>query len=104
MTLKAFTFPSFEEWNETYEYVQKIGDYTCAIDCFDFSSEELDCIAAFANSNNPTSEYVPKVFCSSIRCNISDNKTLKDWYEKVTIQISDKWKNFILDTYFCTEN
>lgn len=101
MIFKTFTFPSFEEWNKKQEYYKKIGDYTCSIKVFSCGCDKSTYIATFANSDNPTNIYVAKIFCSSISCNMSDSETLKAWYEKVTVQINDKWKDFILDTYFC---
>lgn len=41
MTIKTFDFPSFEEWNKTQEYTQKIGDYTCAISIVTFGVTEI---------------------------------------------------------------
>ncbi len=101
MTLKTFTFPSFEEWNKEQEYYEKIGAYTCAIEVSEWAHDESKYVAAFAASDDPIITFLKKDFYSSIECDPHDYQTLKNWYEKVTVEINDKWKYFILDTYFC---
>lgn len=108
MTIKTFEFPSFEEWNKTRKYSQKIGDYTCAIETvagWCNVNTKNDYEAVIANSDNPTNIHVKKIFNKCINdCDESDEKTLKEWYEAVIVELNDKWKAFILDTYFITDN
>lgn len=106
MTIKIFDFPSFEEWNKTQEYTQKIGDYTCRIGVVTFWTREdprNDYQAAIANFDCPTNIYVPKIFSEKITYNISDEKNLKEWYETVIVKLNDEWKKFILEKYCCSK-
>ena len=41
------------------------------------------------------------MFAESITCDVSDEKTLKEWYEAIILKLNDSWKSFILDTYLC---
>lgn len=104
MRSKTFEFPSFESWNgNQQEYNQKIGAYTCVIKPTSWGAKDkkVTYAAAIANSDYPTNIYVHPIFAESIRCNPHDEKTLKKWYEAVTVKLNDRWKAFILETYFC---
>lgn len=104
MIVKTFTFPSFEEWNKTQNYSQTIGDYTCAIKTVAWGCNgniKNNYQAVIANSDNPTNIYVDKIFTEHISCDVSDKKTLKEWYEAIIVTLNDKWKAFILETYLC---
>ena len=53
---------------------------------------------------NIVKKYVDKMFAECISCDVSDEKTLKEWYEAIIIELNDRWKAFILETYLCVEN
>lgn len=102
MKVKTFNFPTFEIWNETKEFEQKIGDYACVIEVvFAWGSKDVKStfLAAIANNDVPTNIYVRKVASSSIDCYLSDEKTLKQWYEKVTAKLNEQWCDFIMKNY-----
>lgn len=97
MTIKTFDFPSFEEWNKTQEYKQKIGDYACSISIETFGPKgdpRNNFQVAIANADYPTN----KMF-SEMNYNILDETTLKEWYEEVIVKLNDEWKKFVLETY-----
>lgn len=106
MNIKTFSFPSFNEWNKTRQYSQKIGDYTSTIKTIAWGcngNTKNDYEAAIANSDNPTNIYVSALFADFISCDVSDTTKLKKWYESVVIKLNDSWKTFILETYLNTE-
>lgn len=103
MTIKTFDFPPFEEWNKTRKYAQKIGDYTCTISIVIYGLDKDYYDAAVANSDNPINIYADDIFFERIRCNTSDEKTLKEWYEEVIVKLNNEWKKFILETYCYSE-
>lgn len=106
MRIKTFEFPSFEEWNKTQEYSQKIGDYTCAVEAVvsgcDGDTENFY-QAAIANYDYPTNILVKKIFAKGISCDRSDEKAIKEWYEVATAELNDAWKAFVLKKYLCME-
>ncbi len=103
MEIKKFHFPTFEKWNQTQWYEEKIGTYTCAIRPFSFGcygNTENDYIAAISPADNPLNIHSVKVICDFIKCDRRDMQKLKAWYDEVTININKKWEKLILETYF----
>lgn len=104
MEIKTFKFLSFEEWEKTKEYSQKIGDYTCAIKYLyggewhrgEYHNNYYK--AAIANYENPIPCYVEHIYVNTFN-QFSEQNTLKEWYEHVTLELNAIWKEFIYNTY-----
>ena len=104
MSVRKFSFIPFDQWYKRQEdYSQEIGDYTCAIEIFSWGSEENVYVAAIAPCSNPINIYAPKKICHTFRHNKSDMNALKDWYEKVIVELNAEWEKFILKNYFLQE-
>ena len=93
MAIKTFDFPTFEEQKKTYNYYQKIGDYTCSISILKFGVKDV-WQEAVAITNYPINNMINEKLD-----NIPDEKTLKQWYQAVIVKLNQEWKRFILETY-----
>ena len=105
MTVKTFNFLPFKKWNKKQNYCQTIGDYTCAIKAVSWGcngNSKNTYAAVIANSSNPTNIYIPKIFEGYISCEAQDEETLNRWYEEITLELNEKWKEYILKTYLCS--
>ena len=63
MKSKKFSFPTFEIWNKTQEFKEKIGAYTCAIGVVSFGcngNTKYTYFAAIAACDNPLNAYAEK--------------------------------------------
>ena len=103
MNIKEFSFPTFEKWNQTQKYEEKIGTYTCAIRAFSYGcngNTQNVYVAAISPDDNPLNIYSRKDVCDSIKCDNFDERRLKEWYDEVTSNFNKKWEEFLLKTYF----
>ena len=99
MGIKLFKFPSFDEWNKNNEYKQKIGDYTCMIGIFSWSSTRINTYRiAISNSDNPLNVNSCTIMIDTIKCK-PDDSILQDWYDRVILKANEEWEKYILKTY-----
>ena len=99
--MKTFQFPPFETWDQTKQFRQKIGAYTCEIGAFSMGIHGSSTyVAAISTDDNPLNIYADKIMAERLEIARSEKGMLRAWYEKVTSVFNKKWEAFLKRTYF----
>ncbi|MBQ9298356.1 MAG: hypothetical protein IJ223_04945 [Clostridia bacterium] len=100
MNIKTFNFPSFEEWKVGQDFRQSIGEYKCCIHGYAYMAQFTNERIYEASIKYYDYDGLEVLFESSMSCFPDEYDHLSKWYEKVTVELNSKWKEYILKTYF----
>lgn len=97
-----FHFPTYEEWKDNnYNWYYTVGDYNCSIKAttYYFKDKITNYQIAISTNDYPTNMYSNKVF-NRYLLKENNEKKLKTWFEKVTLEANEFFCNYIKAKYF----